>query len=62
MKRALYIELTVYRDLKVERQRKVKATYKGHKLGKAFRADLIVEDKVYCRIKICLRKVNKVLL
>ena len=56
---ALYIELTIYQGLKVEGQTQVSATYKGHKLGKAFRTDLIVEDKVIVELK-SVEKINKV--
>ena len=56
---ALFIELTVYRGLNVEKQTKISATYKDHKLGKAFRADLIVEEKVIVELK-SVEKVNPV--
>lgn len=56
---ALFIELSVFRGLEVERQTKVNATYKGYKLGKAFRADLIVENKIIVELK-SVEHINKV--
>ena len=48
---ALFLELTRYRGLAVNRQVSVPATYRGVDLGLAFRADLVVEDKVIIELK-----------
>jgi len=48
---ALWYELHIIRGLHVERQKVVHATFKGHQLGKSFRADLVVEHKVIAELK-----------
>ena len=48
---ALWYELTVIRGRKVERQKIIPAMYKEYALGKSFRADLVVEEKVIVEIK-----------
>ena len=47
---ALAMELRSY-GLKVEQQKPISATFKGNDLGRGFRADLIVEDKVIIELK-----------
>ncbi len=49
-------EECLYRDLKaiglsVSRQQKIPLIYKGEKLGTAFRADLIINDKLLIELK-----------
>ena len=46
----MVIELRSY-GLKVEQQKPISATFKGNDLGRGYRADLIVEDKVIVEIK-----------
>jgi len=48
---ALWYELSVLRGLKVERQQEIPAFFKGHPLGKSFRADLVVGQKVIVELK-----------
>ena len=47
---ALEIELT-HRDLYFEREAPINATYRGHSLGIAYRADLLVRGKVLIEVK-----------
>lgn len=48
---ALYYELTKNRGLKVKRQYPFEVFYDGKPMGKGFRADLVVEDKVIIELK-----------
>ena len=48
---ALYYELTSNRGLKVKRQYPFEVFYDGKPMGKGFRADLVVEDKVIIELK-----------
>ncbi len=48
---ALYYELTVNCGLEVKRQYPFKVFYDGQPMGKGFRADLIVENKVIIELK-----------
>ena len=48
---ALYYELTKNRGLKVKRQFPFEVFYDGKPMGKGFRADLVVEDKVIVELK-----------
>ncbi len=48
---ALYYELTKNRGLNVKRQYPFEVFYDGQPMGKGFRADLVVEDKVIIELK-----------
>lgn len=48
---ALYYELTKNRGLKVKRQFPFEVFYDGKPMGKGFRADLVVEEKVIIELK-----------
>ena len=48
---ALWYELSVIRNLFVERQKPIPAEYKGQVMDVSFRADLIVEHKVLVELK-----------
>lgn len=48
--KCLWIEL-VERGIFVERQKPVNITYQGRDMGRAFRIDLLVEDKVIVELK-----------
>ncbi len=48
---ALYYELTKNRGLNVKRQYSFEVFYDGKPMGKGFRADLVVENKVIIELK-----------
>ncbi len=48
---ALYYELTINCGLNVKRQYPFEVFYDGQPMGKGFRADLVVEDKVIIELK-----------
>jgi len=48
---ALYYELTINCGLEVKRQFPFEVFYDGQPMGKRFRADLVVEDKVIIELK-----------
>lgn len=49
--KALLIELRDHKKLEVKQQVQISAAYRGHDLGLAYRADLIVENKVIIELK-----------
>ena len=48
---ALTHELTQAHQLRIERQKEIPVFYKGKPMGKGFRADLIVNEKVIVELK-----------
>ncbi len=55
----LFYELKTTTNFKIERQKEIPVIYKGAKLDCAFRADLIVEDKVILELK-SINEINNV--
>lgn len=48
---ALTHELTHTHKLRIERQKEIPVFYKGKQMGKGFRADIIVDEKVIIELK-----------